>query len=399
MGLIQRDEVHEALSCLQDNVALAQVRLAGRFAQSTSALGIDERANRLREILLEAIEVLRPPHHLPFRSLESRHYDVLSLRYVSSMSISEMCSELSLGRRQVHRDIEEAEAKLAQVLSAWPGLEAEEASNDESGSLRAELDALATRQEEQPLLESLRVALELVAPLAERRAVEVALRPGEHTAHVLADAAVLRQILVQMLSAAIQAADGQPVAVSTCEDGTHSGVVIDLATESDLPHARQLLDAQQIAARQGMVLEIGSRQLRLTARRSSALSVLVVEDNPSAVQLYRRYLPPPSWEVRSVNDPRLAYEAAKSNRPDIIILDIMMPRMDGWSVLATLAGHPNTAQIPVVICSVVYDPELGETLGARAYLKKPVTQAELLAALERSLLPRHRPASEPRPPR
>ena len=388
MSRLTREKVHEALRCLNDNVLLARVALAGHLPQAKRAATIDERANCIRALLLEAIEVLRPPRRLPFGAPESRHYDVLSLRYVSSMTVSQMCGELSLGRRQIHRDLQEAEEKLAQVLSTWPGIELDEMAEGTSESLRSELEALVGEKENLSLPEALQVALELVGPLARRYGVDLHPQLAGQPLLVLAEGAVLRQILVQMLSAAIQAVAGGSIPIRLQEAGDFAAVAIELGAQPGSLQVRQLADVQQIAAAQGMILELGAAEMRLRLRRSKPVSVLIVEDNPSAIQLYRRYLPPPAWELHSAHDPRLAYEVTKSVHPDVIILDIMMPKMDGWSVLATLAGHPNTAGIPVIICSVVYDPELGDTLGARAYLKKPVAQAELLAALERCLPPR-----------
>ena len=95
------DLVHEALECLYDNVRLSQCRLLGCFPKVSSILAVDERAEAMRSTLLEAVEALRPPRRLPFGALESRSYDVLTLRYVEGMSISRMANELSLGHRQI----------------------------------------------------------------------------------------------------------------------------------------------------------------------------------------------------------------------------------------------------------------------------------------------------------
>ncbi len=75
------------------------------------------------------------------------------------------------------------------------------------------------------------------------------------------------------------------------------------------------------------------------------------------------------------------------NPPDLIILDVMMPTMDGWQVLRSLKQNPGTEKIPIIVCSVLKEPELAISLGARAYLKKPVDRLELLATLERILHP------------
>ncbi|MGQ9556159.1 MAG: hypothetical protein ACUVWR_18815, partial [Anaerolineae bacterium] len=228
MSRLTREKVHEALRCLNDNVLLARVALAGHLPQAKRAATIDERANCIRALLLEAIEVLRPPRRLPFGAPESRHYDVLSLRYVSSMTVSQMCGELSLGRRQIHRDLQEAEEKLAQVLSTRPGIELDEMAEGTSESLRSELEALVGEKENLSLPEALQVALELVGPLARRYGVDLRPQLAGQPLLVLAEGAVLRQILVQMLSAAIQAVAGGSIPIRLQEAGDFAAVAIEL---------------------------------------------------------------------------------------------------------------------------------------------------------------------------
>jgi CheY-like chemotaxis protein len=70
-------------------------------------------------------------------------------------------------------------------------------------------------------------------------------------------------------------------------------------------------------------------------------------------------------------------------QPDVIILDIMIPEMDGWQVLQTLHAAPATKAIPILVCSVFYDPDLALTLGAADVLKKPVRKEDLVSALKK----------------
>jgi len=124
-------------------------------------------------------------------------------------------------------------------------------------------------------------------------------------------------------------------------------------------------------------------QLVLPLRRP--VRVLVVEDNPGAVELYRRYLPTGQWQVEAISDPRIACEVARALKPHIIILDIMMPYVDGWSLLDMLKEDESLRRIPVVVCSVINDPALGRALGAKAHLNKPISQGRLIMALQNLL--------------
>jgi len=68
-------------------------------------------------------------------------------------------------------------------------------------------------------------------------------------------------------------------------------------------------------------------------------------------------------------------------RPAAIILDVLMPEADGWDLMVALKADPSTRDIPIIICSVLHEPEIALSLGAAAYLPKPVTEQSLVEAL------------------
>jgi CheY-like chemotaxis protein len=70
--------------------------------------------------------------------------------------------------------------------------------------------------------------------------------------------------------------------------------------------------------------------------------------------------------------------------PQAILLDVMMPQVDGWKVLARLRQHPATEQIPVIVCTIMAQEELALALGAGGFLRKPVSRQDFLDALDRS---------------
>jgi signal transduction histidine kinase/DNA-binding response OmpR family regulator len=110
---------------------------------------------------------------------------------------------------------------------------------------------------------------------------------------------------------------------------------------------------------------------------------LVIEDNERAGELMRLQLEPEGFEVVRAGTARLALDLLVALQPALVILDLMLPDMDGWDLLARIK-HPgsHSAHIPVVIVSIVADEQRGFSLGANAVLQKPVSRDELLAALE-----------------
>ena len=398
---VTREWVREALEALYDNVGLSQAHLVDCLPDLAGIAPLEERAELLRSLLLEAIESLRPKRRLTgapsgrsrssagssFGSPESRSYDVLTLRYLEQVPVPQMEIELSLGRRQIYRDLEEAEAKLAKVLaSRADAYSAGSQAPDRQDPLTVELAALNAYPAPVALRDVVQEAIELVQPLADESGAAIELSAIAQVDSALADRAVLRQLLVQLLCCALQSGARR---VNILLDSRHDQPVSDVSlhfTGNLELVKRRLADAQRIAASRGMPCQLvseegGFHSIRLRVNRGEPISVLVVEDNPGAVELYRRYLSSGEWQLRAVSDPRIAHDVARETRPDVIVLDIMMPRLDGWTVLRLLRDDADTASIPILICSVVEQPELGAALGAKAYLAKPVSQGQFLTAL------------------
>ena len=113
-------------------------------------------------------------------------------------------------------------------------------------------------------------------------------------------------------------------------------------------------------------------------------TVLVVDDNEQNVQIMSTMLLSRGFEVRIARDGKGALQAVKQHPPDLILLDIMMPEMDGMEVLDNLKSDPRSAAIPVVMVTAkTLDEDLlaGYRGGAEYYLTKPFTARQLLYAV------------------
>ncbi len=111
--------------------------------------------------------------------------------------------------------------------------------------------------------------------------------------------------------------------------------------------------------------------------------ILLIDDEPFNEQLLRRYFEKEGWELAFADNGQQGIELAKRLRPKAICLDILMPGMDGWSVLSQLKNDPDVADIPVVIMSLTRDKQLGFTLGASEFLTKPVERQRLVQVMEK----------------
>jgi DNA-binding response OmpR family regulator len=119
-----------------------------------------------------------------------------------------------------------------------------------------------------------------------------------------------------------------------------------------------------------------------------AKRVLVVDDEPDIVMMVESRLVANGYEVQTATGGREALEKCKTFRPDIIVLDVMMPEVDGPAVAQELRGHPETAKTKVIfLTAIVTEQEVSKThnIGGNLFLPKPFKPEELLKMIELAL--------------
>jgi CheY-like chemotaxis protein len=114
-----------------------------------------------------------------------------------------------------------------------------------------------------------------------------------------------------------------------------------------------------------------------------AKKVVVIDDELTARDLLGRLMRAEGFHVLTAAGGEEGLRLIKAVHPDLITLDIMMPGMDGWAVLTRLKAEAETADIPVIVLTILDDKNLGYTLGAADYLTKPIDRERLGAILER----------------
>ncbi|MBV9470981.1 MAG: response regulator [Abitibacteriaceae bacterium] len=112
-------------------------------------------------------------------------------------------------------------------------------------------------------------------------------------------------------------------------------------------------------------------------------TILVIDNDSRTHELMRRSLEPEGFRIVGALSGQEGLQLAREVRPDVITLDVVMPGMDGWSVISELKADPDLAEIPVVMCSLLGDKNLGYALGVTDFLAKPVKREPLLALLHK----------------
>jgi CheY-like chemotaxis protein len=120
-----------------------------------------------------------------------------------------------------------------------------------------------------------------------------------------------------------------------------------------------------------------------------AKTVLVVEDDPKSLTLTKDMLQVSGYSTIWATDGDKGVELARSAKPDLILMDIMMPKKDGYTACYEIKANPATRDIPVVMLTAVgyqLNKKLAESLGANGYVSKPFSRQALLDAIK-PLLP------------
>ena len=132
-------------------------------------------------------------------------------------------------------------------------------------------------------------------------------------------------------------------------------------------------------------LENLNRQTALVSKKDGKSTILVIDDDPTIRDLMTRHLEKNNFSVLQALDGAQGIKMAREYRPDAITLDILMPEMDGWSVLRTLKADKQVSHIPVVMASIIDEKKKGFSLGAADYLSKPVERDRLIGSISKLL--------------
>jgi len=343
----------------------------------------------MRARLTRLIGDLAPDADCPADAPTRRYHGILHHRFVEGWTLARTAEELGISVRHLSRQQKDAIAWLASHIEDIPNLEEQPWMTE----VRREIDAVL---EETPgAVTSLRQILDRVhqvaEPLTRARHVALTVEPAASNLLVAGPATLIEQAILVTLDRMTAGAPPCPqsaraVIESEQAPGNQALVRITITPpRTDQEPTDYLVD--ELLSRQG-----SSRTWRVTDREAECglyfpamrpTTVLLIEDNQDLYYVYRRYTRGTSYRIIHLTDISELAGALHSARPDIIVLDIMLPKGDGWQILTHLHQSPETRHIPIVVCTVVRAQELAKALGAATYLAKPVQRDEFIAALDR----------------
>jgi CheY-like chemotaxis protein len=201
---------------------------------------------------------------------------------------------------------------------------------------------------------------------------------------------VLRQILVMSVGQLVDQMSRGRITIGAQSAGRHVQLTLTCEPRATAT-GMQFELLREVLATQGGSLEIIDEARRTSLRIElpyvGEVAVLVVDDNPDMRYLYRRCVKRTRYRIVHEGSGRRMFEAVQAHAPDVIVLDIMLPDVDGWQLLSDLHHHHATRHIPVMVCSVIDEENLALALGASLFLPKPVDCRSFIQALEQVLQP------------
>ena len=376
------EHIRDLLSNLYDYLKLVENPVARQLEQGRSG---KERMRAIRGAVLAAIEELRREKTASPTSRQNRLYNILLLRYVEEQGTNEVLQQLALSERQYYREHQRALQTISRVI--WDEHFASAGGSHPAAlSLAEELDYLSLERHQASfdVRAEILAALRSTGVIAEQRGIAIRVDDADAKIRLNVSQPVFRQLVIYLLNDFMGAmtAGGQ-IRVDLSAEGGEPVILFSGMASMREDCQRLLQDSTALALMRSLNARLESAAALQIALKfeQKVHKILIVDDNPDTVALFKRYVANLPCQLLSAQEESEALRIAQETPLLCVILDVMLPGKDGWQILQRFKTHPATAEIPVLICSVLEMEELALSLGADGYLKKPPTREEFLATL------------------
>jgi CheY-like chemotaxis protein len=369
----------------------------------------------LQHTLTDAIEALRPDATIPPTSKAWRFFHILYYRYKEQYTQQEIALDLSLSIRQVRRQEKIAQRVLADYL--WAHHNLEQRAHLLNASLLPESQenlsaSVGTPSQEQELawLEKsipsevvdpctlIPAVLETARPHIQALQVSVACSLPDNLPPLNVRQTTVRQAILNIITTAARYAPGGQINIAVQDLPRQASVQIHIEAHYAGPSSVDKKDADNLDVAQKLIsISEGSLTVTIDAEAeipfradvvlpvSEQISVLIIDDNADTLTLLERYLAGSRYHFIGASNPQEVLTLAEELGPDIIVLDVMLPGIDGWELLGRLREHPQIGAAPIIVCTILPQEDFALTLGAAQFLRKPVSREALLSALDQVL--------------
>ena len=363
-----------------------------------------------QSLIRQAIDSLEPPDGTPASALAQRRYNLLHKRYVLGLTLEETAHQMHLSVTSTWRVQRAAIHAVTQVLwnrcnSASEATEtttediteppeegeARVQGNDWRSQARRELASLdlSSPGAVSDVAEIIRGVLNLNGLIGADSGVWLEVESVQPNLVAAIHPSALRQLLITAVRRLAWCGSAGPITVfGGLEDGSVRITLAATVAPGQLVTAHDLVGDIVAPEQVSLDVHVDGSDVSLRARMPSAedsITVLVVDDNADMIHFHRRSMAGTRYRILPAARAEGIFEIIEAAAPDAIILDVMLPDVDGWELLTHLHNDPRTRSIPVVVCSVVRERELALSLGAARYLAKPVRRRDLIRVLDEVL--------------
>jgi CheY-like chemotaxis protein len=398
-----REELRDALSCLFDpDFQPSELLYAVTGCETLDGPGAVQSA------IIQVIDDMKPGQETPAGDRNRRIHACLDHRFVQGLTQEETAEQLEISVRHFRRVQREAthvlarmlwEHSLAREVSSMPvereprpplGRRAASSSQDWRTQMQEDLASL---QMTAPgtiadVRETILEVTELERILTARHGINLVVGDIAPDLSAPIHPSALRQILIVAIGRLVQHMEAGQITVSATLDGNQVRIVV-AASHSDWQGLPDVEAVREIVSPLGGSIraerDSAGPLYLISLPAADKAVVLVVDDNRDLVHFYRRCTVGTRYQVVHLGEGRRIFETVDAVAPDVVVLDIMLPDVDGWKLLSHLHEHPATRAIPVIVCSVIREEELALALGAAAYLAKPVRPRQFTQALDQVL--------------
>jgi len=388
------EELRRSLNHLYDPDYLRHSSLVKKFGLGESY----DRVTRLQRLLEEAIQDLKPKAGKEGGEIPLQFYRYLVSRHLQQFSQNEVANQLSISQTQLYRIQRKALMALAAHLWEKYHLEGKQG-NAETGQktgkvVSSELDWLSISSSERSA--NLSIVLRDVIDLLHLKLANLKLsyRTPSGLALAATHPIALRQVLLSLLNTATRMAEeGELVIIDVDQRDQELELKLSLSilpSPDDLTGRFQpIQELTQIAGgRFTYNIISGILVVSLHFPAMEGIPILVIDDSQDHLDLLKRSLANSHYQLNSTRDAKTAMDLAVAVGARAILLDVLMPNIDGWSVIQQIRNHPILFKVPVIVCSIIPVEDLAKALSADAFLRKPFSLERLLAELDRLTDPR-----------
>jgi CheY-like chemotaxis protein len=399
--------LREALSNLYDPYKLKRSPLQAILSEPLIEKGID-----LKQFLTNSINALMPEDHTPYDTKAWKVFELLNFSFIDQMDQRETAKNMLLGLRTVQRLAPEAIETLAEqiavdnhitfssdetMIEQKPIQPVSSPRSNENWVKEAEFQKSQYQGSLIDIHQTLRELSQLLLPIYNVGQSSIEILFPEGTWFVIGQVTLLRQAVLTALSLFSNCPDCR-ITISTEQRGNQGEIRInghfgDEATidqnqtaETDIMNA--LSNLMQILKGRVAFYHRSPNELaiNLSLPIQQQYNIMVIDDNADVVHLIEEYLSDSIYKVTGIKEPERVINEIEKNKPSIVLLDVMLPNIDGWMLLSQIRHNPAILRIPVVVCTLLPQERLSFSLGADAFLRKPFTQQELLEVLNAQIL-------------